>query len=315
VSSVDVTFLTTTNNGSYDRLAKRQQKVLEREGITSEVVTMAHLQKQEIHGEKVLVYCTFNIIPKLIQMYNLRPENTVFMSDSALYTIPYLKIGELLQKGFKIYTVSRFNQINFESFGINIEYKPHFIPDPNPTGEILPKNQRAYDFITVGINETDFDRKGHWWNFLTEVWGFKSIRVCKNYCFGKYVSDISDEELYKLYKNTKWYLAMSHSETPHLPLLEAFAFGTPTVYLNAHEFSFLGLGQGIPVSIAYVNIKGVKNFWFYEVDAETFIDSIGIAYRLNEDEYMGYARNARKLFESEFKMENRIKEFKSMLGL
>jgi glycosyltransferase involved in cell wall biosynthesis len=205
--------------------------------------------------------------------------------------------------------------MNFETFGINIEYKPHFIPDPNPSGEILPKSQRPYDFITVGINEMDFDRKGHWWNFMTEVWGFKSIRVCKNFCFGKYVNDIPDEELYKFYKNTKYYLAMSHAETPHLPLLEAFAFGTPTVFLYAHEFMFLGVGQGIPVDYTYVNLKGYKNFWFYEVNAESFIDAIGEAYRLPEDEYMNFAKNARNLFEKEFKMENRIKEFKDMMGL
>jgi len=315
VNKLDLSILTTTQNGSYDRLAKRQQKVLEREGITSEVITSGHVQKQKINGEKVLVYCTFNVIPKLIQMYNLSPDTTLFMSDSALYTIPYLKIGELLSKGYKIYTVSKFNQGNFESFGIQIQYKPHFIPDPNPSGEILKKSERPYDFITVGINETDFDRKGHFWNFLTEVWGFKSIRVCKNYCFGKSLTDIPDDELYKLYKNTKFYLAMSHAETPHLPLIEAFAFGTPTVYLYAHEFMWLGTGQGLPVDYSYVGIKGVKNFWFYEIDPTYFLDVIGEAYRMLDDEYMTYAQNARNLFVNEFKMENRIKEFKDMLGL
>jgi len=310
-----VSFLTTTFKGSYDRLAKRQQKVLEREGITSEVITSAHLQRQELHGEKILVYSTFNVIPKLIQMYNLQPDTTVFMTDSALYTIPYLRIGELLQKGYKIYTVSKFNQMNFEAFGINIQYKPHFIPDPNPSGEILPKSQRPYDFITVGINEQDFDRKGHFWNFLTELWGFKSIRVCKNYCFGKSLSDIPDEDLYTLYKNTKWYLAMSHAETPHLPLIEAYAFGTPTIFLYAHEFMWLGIGQGLPVDTSYVNVKGFKNFWFYEVNPENFLDIIGEAHRITDEEYMTYAQNARKLFETEFRMESRMKEFKDMLGL
>jgi hypothetical protein len=315
VNTVEITFLTTTQNGSYDRLAKRQQRVLQREKITSEVITSAHVQKQKINGEKVLVYSTFNVIPKLIQMYNLKPDNTIFMSDSALITIPYLIIGQLLNKGYKIYTVSRFNQINFESFGINIQYKPHFIPDPNPSNEILKKDERPYDFITVGINEVDFDRKGHFWNWLTEVWGFKSIRVCKNYCFGKSLTDIPDEELYKLYKNTKWYLAMSHAETPHLPLIEAFAFGTPAIYLYAHEFMFNGVGQGLPISTSFVSVKGLKNFWFYEVDPESFIDVIGEAYRITDEEYMNYAQNARNLFVSEFKMENRIKEFKDMLGL
>jgi len=313
--SVDLTFLTTTFNGSYDRLAKRQQKVLAKEGISSEVITSAHTSKQQIHGKRILVYSTFNTIPEIIKIYNLRPDNTVFLSDSALITIPYLSIKNLLKKGYRIYTVSQFNKINFESLGIDLEYVPHFIPDPNPLREIPKHKDRKIDFLTVGINEIDFDRKGHFWNFLTEVWGFKTIRVCKNYCFGKYISDISDEELYKLYKNTKWYLAMSHAETPHLPLLEAFAFGTPSIFLYAHEFMFLGVNRGLPVSVSFVTVRGKKNFWFYEVDPESFIDTIGKAFQINDEEYNTFSQNSRSFFESEFKMENRLKEFKSLVEL
>lgn len=311
--TVDLTFLTTTNNGSYDRLAKRQTVVLQKYGITSEVITSAHVSKKEIHGKKVVVYSTFNVIPQLIKLYNLKPENTVFLTDSALITIPYLKIGELINQGYRIYTVSRFNQENFRAFGIDIEYVPHFIPDPNPTGEILPKDKRENDFLTVGINEKDFDRKGHYWNWLTEVWGFKSVRVCMNLCYGKSLQNIPDNELFRFYKTTKWYLATSHAETPHLPLLEAYAFGTPAVYLDAHEFAFIGIG--LPIVVSFASIKGVKNFFFFEEDPIDFIDTIGSAYRMKNEKYIEYAQEARRYFESVYKMENRVDEFRKLIGL
>jgi len=311
--TIDLTFLTTTWNGSYDRLAKRQQKVLEAEKIKSEVIELAHTEKGKIRGSHVLVYCTFNLVPKLVDMYHLSPDNTVFMVDSALMTIPYLRIIDLLNKGYKIYTVSQFNAKNFNSFGSSITYKPHFVPDPNPSGIIIPKNERPIDFITVGINEIDFDRKGHFWNFITETWGFKSVRVCSNYCFGKSLSNVPDDQLFNLYKTSKWYLATSHSETPHLPLIEAYAFGTPSVYLLDHEFQYIGLG--IPFMNAYSSIKGMKNFYFAEIDASAFIDAIGQAYTFPPDDYMRYASLVREIFEKEYKMENRIHEFKQMLGL
>jgi len=309
----DITILTTTRNGSYDRLAKRQQRVLNTEGITSEVLELAHVNKQKINGSKVLVYCTFNLIPKLIDTYNLNPDTTVFMVDSALLTIPYLKVGELLNKGFRIYTVSQFNVRNFRSLGLSIHYKPHFIPDPNPSGIITPLNQRSNDFITVGINEIDFDRKGHYWNFITETWGFKSVRVCSNYCFGKSLSNVSDNQLFELYRNTKWYLAVSHSESPHLPLLEAYAFGTPSVYLLDHEFQYIGIG--IPFLSSFTSAKGLKNFYFSEIDPTSFIDAVGEAYTITEDKYNAYSMLARELFQKMYRMESRINEFKEMMGL
>jgi glycosyltransferase involved in cell wall biosynthesis len=311
--TLDITFLTTTNNGSYDRLARRQQKVLSQVGISSEVIPSAQTSKKPIRGKSIVVYSTFNMIPVLIRMYDLKPDKTLFLSDSALITTPYIKIGELMAKGYKIHTVSRFVQDNFGAFGIDIPYTPHFIPDPNPSAKILPKNEREYDFLTVGINEKDFDRKGHYWNYLTEIWGFKSVRVCMNLCYGKYLTNVSDEQLYDLYRKSKWYLAMSHAETPHLPLLESYAFGTPAVYLDAHEFYYIG--EGLPVMVSFASVKGMKNFFFFEVHPMDFINAVGSAYRMDNDKYMEYANKAREVFEKEYKMENRIREFRELVGL
>ncbi len=311
--TLDVTFLTTTNNGSYDRLANRQKKVLSQVGISSEVIPSAQTQKKPIRGKKVVVYSTFNMIPVLIKMYDLKADNSVFLSDSALITTPYLRIGELINKGYKIHTVSRFVQENFKAFGIDIPYTPHFIPDPNPSAKILPKNERDIDFLTVGINEKDFDRKGHYWNWITETWGFKSVRVCMNLCYGKHLTNVSDEELYNLYKRSKWYLATSHAETPHLPLLEAYAFGTSAVYLDAHEFYHVGIG--IPIMVSYATVKGMKNFFFFEEHPLDFIDAIGSAYRMPNDKYIEYANKAREVFEKEYKMESRLREFRELVGL
>jgi len=311
--TLDLTFLTSTRNGSYDRLAKRQQKLLQSHGLNSEVIEIAHTEKQKVHGRRILVYCTFNLVPKLIEMYTLKPDNTVFMVDSALMTIPYLRIIDLIHKGYKIYTVSQFNQRNFNAFGVEIPLKPHFIPDPNPSGEILPKSKRENDFVTVGINEIDFDRKGHYWNWLSETWGFKSIRVCANYCFGHSLTNVPDDKLFSFYRNTKWYLAVSHSETPHLPLIEAYAFGTPAVYLLDHEFEFIGVG--IPFMNSYASVKGMKNFYFSEIDPLAFLDAVALAYTMEDDKYVNYASMARQKFEENYKMENRLDEFKSMVGL
>jgi len=311
--TLDITFLTTTNNGSYDRLAKRQQKVLNEIGISSEVIPLAHTTKKPILGKKVVVYSTFNLIPILIKTYDLKPDNTVFLSDSALITIPFLRIGELVKKGYKIYTVSKFVRENFMAFGIDLQLVHHFIPDPNPSAQVLRKNERDIDFITVGINEKDFDRKGHYWNWLSEIWGFKSVRVCVNLCYGKSLQNVSDNELYDLYKRSKWYLATSHAETPHLPLLEGYSFGTPAIYVDGHEFYYNGIG--IPIMVSNVSIKGIKNFFFFEEHPLDFIDAIGSAYRLDEAKYMEYAMKARQTFEKEYKMENRIREFRELVGL
>jgi hypothetical protein len=311
--TLDLTFLTTTKNGSYDRLAKRQGKVLEKNGISNEVIELAHSSKSTINGKRVLVYCTFNLIPKLVEMYNLKPENSVFMVDSALITIPYLKVGDLIKKGYRIFTVSQFNTRNFKALGIDINYKPHFIPDPNPQGQIIPLNQRTIDFLTVGINELDFDRKGHYWNWITETWGFKSVRVCSNYCFGKSLTNVNDSQLFDLYRNTKWYLAVSHAETPHLPLLEAYAFGTPSVYLLDHEFEYNGIG--IPFMSSFLSVKGAKNFYFSEIDPSALLEAVGDAYTLPDDNYMFFASRAREVFENEYKMENRLSEFRQMIGV
>jgi len=311
--SVDVSFLTTTQNGSYDRLAVRQKKLLEKYGIKSEVIAQAQTARQKPKGERVVVYSTFNFIPILIKLYKLEPETTVFMSDSTLITIPFLRIRDVLKRGYRVYTVSLFDQSNFQALGINLELKKHFIPDPNPSGETLLPDKRDIDFLTVGINERDFDRKGHYWNWLTELWGFKSVRVCFNLCYGKSLSNVSDEQLFSLYKKTKWYLATSHAETPHLPLIESYAFGTPSVYLNGHEFARIGIG--IPIKSSFVSVKGLKNFFFFEIDSIGFLESIGKATQISSEEYTKLSKQARETFEKEYKMENRIQEFKEMLNL
>jgi len=310
---MDITFLTTTRNGSYDRLAKRQKKVLDQEGITSEVIELAQINKQPTHGNYFIIYCTFNLIPKLIETYNLKPQNSTFMTDSALITIPYLKVKDLINAGYNIYAVSKYNMVNFQKLGIEIHYKPHFIPDPNPSGEILNRDKRPFDFITVGINEPNFDRKGHFWNWLTETMGFRAVRVCSNYCFGNSLTNLPDDQLYSLYKTTKWYLGTSHAETPHLPLIESYAFGTPSVFLSAHEFSFIGIG--IPIEPSFTTVKGVKNFVFSEIDAEDFLTAIGEAYTTTDDNYTYLSNMVRKEFVNNYRMESRLTEFKQMVGL
>ncbi|ALG96829.1 hypothetical protein [Acidianus bottle-shaped virus 3 strain ABV3] len=311
--SIELTFITTTNSGSYDRLASRQASLLEKKfGIKSEIIRSAQMQKSEVHGSHVIIYTTFNILPQLYKIYerDLRGKEVIALIDSALYTIPYLIIEKLL-KEHRIYTTSMFNQENFEKLGIKIPYVSHFVPDPNTSGRILEWHDRNYDFITVGINETDFDRKGHYWNWIVEKWGFKTVRVCSNWCPSPFMSNVSDDKLYELYAHSKWYLATSHAETPHLPLIEAYAFGTPGICLNAHEFRFIC--RGITFEPAYVNVKGMKNFYFAEIDASSFISAVGESRDVKKFET--YSQIARQYFEEKFSMNKRLDEFMKLVGL
>lgn len=307
-----ITFLTTTRNGSYDRLASRQAKFLkEKLNIDSQIIQMAQNQVLPIKGSHVIIYTTFNVYPTVINKYRnqLESKKCIALLDSALMTIPYR--NPIFQDSIcSVYTSSRFNQENFRTLGVNLPYVAHFIPDPNPEGKIKPLSERPNDFITVGVNEFDFDRKGHFWNFILQKWGFKAISVCKFYCFGEHKQDVSDDELWSLYANTKWYLGTSHSETPHLPLLEAYAFGTPAVYVHAHEFRYVGFG--IPISPAYISVRGMKNFYFAEIDAESFIQAIGQAVRMSETDYNSLAKQARRFFENNYSFNNRVDEFRAL---
>ncbi|ABP73409.1 putative glycosyl transferase [Acidianus bottle-shaped virus] len=307
-----ITFLTTTQNGSYDRLATRQAVFLKQNlNVDSQIIRMAQTQLVPVKGSHVIIYTTFNIYPVLINKYRqqLEGKKCVALLDSALMTIPY-RNPVFKDPICTVYTTSRFNQENFATLGVSIPYIPHFIPDPNPEGKLKSLSERQYDFITVGINEMDFDRKGHFWNFLVQRWGFKAISVCKFYCFGDHKQDLPDEELWSLYANTKWYLGTSHAETPHLPLLEAYAFGTPAVYISAHEFRYIGFG--IPISPAYINVKGTKNFYFAEINTESFIQAVGKAMRMSEGDYNSLSKQARRFFENNYSLNNRVDEFRAL---
>lgn len=278
----------------------------------SQVIQMAQNGKSRIVGDKVIIYTTFNIYPMIINRYRnmLKGRKCIALLDSALYTIPYR------DQSFKddvctVYTTSKVNQNNFHTLGIEIPYIAHFVPDPNPTGEILSLKDRKHDFLTVGINETDFDRKGHYWAWITQRWGFNTISVCKNLCFGNHVEDLPDNQLWELMRDTRWYLATSHSETPHLPLIESYAFGTPAVYLSAHEFEYIGVG--IPIRPTFHSVKGFKNFYFAEIDSLSFLDAIGEATKIDESTYSSLSQVVREKFEKEFSMNKRLDEFRKLM--
>jgi hypothetical protein len=59
----------------------------------------------------------------------------------------------------------------------------------------------------------------------------------------------------------------------------------------------------------------MKNFFFFEEHPLDFVDAIGSAYRISDDRYMEYANKAREVFEKEYKMENRLKEFRELIGI
>ncbi|ALG96768.1 hypothetical protein [Acidianus bottle-shaped virus 2 strain ABV2] len=309
-----VTFLTTTQSGSYDRLAMRQANFLKQKlNVDSQIIQMAHTSFTSIKGNVVVIYTTFNVYPVVINKYRnaIKGKKCIALLDSALMTIPYR--NPIFQDSIcTVYTTSQFNRDNFRTLGVKIPYVAHFIPDPNPNGVIKGLTERQYDFITVGINEFDFDRKGHYWNFITQRWGFNSVSICKFYCFGDHVQDLPDDKLWNLYANTKWYLGTSHSETPHLPLIEAYAFGTPAVFLDAHEFKYIGIG--IKIKPAFSSVRGNKNFYFAEVDSESFIQAIGETVKVSESDYRLLSNNVRAVFENTYSFNNRIDQFRALFN-
>ncbi len=196
--------------GSYAYLIERQAKVLKNWGYQVDVALDIFHRHVKFDGSAVIVYYTtfHNIIPFYDMYKNYR--KVILYSDSALVTSPFVRIEKIIKEtGWKIVTPSKFI-VDIAKDLLEIEYHPHFIPDL-ANGKILPLNERNIDFLTVGINEKEFDRKGHYWNWVAKIIGFNTVSVCSNLCFGEHKSAISDQELYDLYAHSKYYLAMSHA--------------------------------------------------------------------------------------------------------
>ena len=297
-------------SGSYAYLIERQKPILEKWGYDVKVV-LDVFHNQKLSGDSIIIYyTTFSNIPIFYALFK-NFKRVILYSDSALITSPFLTINNILkQTNWKLVTPSRWN-LNMAKKFIDepIEYHMHFIPDLLQThgGRIKDYNERTLDFLTVGINEKDFDRKGHFYNFIAERIGFKTRRVCANaFCYGS--KQVSEEELMRLYSSTKWYLSMSHSESPHLPVLEAFSFGTPAILLDAHEFQYF---PGVKVNVTYKSVKGLRNFYFFEVDSEDFINKIAMA--RDPTLWEKLSKESREFFEKNVKMENRENEFREII--
>lgn len=300
-------------NGSYAYLIDRQVPVLREWGYKVNVVLDVFNNKIPETDDTVIYYTTYN---NIIPFYNTFRylKNVILFTDSALVTAPYVTVSRIVNEtGWVIITPSQFN-FNFASKVIKgIKFVRHFIPDLPARYNIKlnPYENRQIDFLTIGINEKDFDRKGHYWNFVTQLLGFNSVRVCsRNYCFGG--KRVSESTLFNLFNSTKFYLGMSHAETPHLPTLESFSFNTPAVLLDAHEFRYF---PGIKVKSSYVSVKGDRNFFFFEVDAEDFINKILDTTKITKEQWSSLSQESREYFEKYVKMENRQNEFESIISL
>lgn len=301
------------SSGSYAYLIKRQAPVLTSWGYDVKVVLDVFNNGLPQTDDVVIFYSTFNnVIPFYYKFRKLK--NVILFLDSALVTAPYVAVSKIVNNtNWVVVTPSQFNY-NFASKVIKgIRLFRHFVPDLPKINNITikPFNLRGIDFLTVGINEEDFDRKGHFWNFVASKLGFNTVRVCSNnFCFGG--RRVNDGTLFTFYNSSKFYLGMSHAETPHLPTLEAFAFHTPAVLLNAHEFRYF---PGIKVETTYVSVRGQRNFFFYEVNSEDFLNKILDLANITKEQWSALSNEAHDYFEKYIKMENRHSEFQEMISL
>lgn len=308
-------FVVTTNqHGSYGYLATRIANFLRNYGIQSEIVYEAQNKpSMNFSSSRVVVYATFQGSQLLMKLHKFPKENTVFFNDTALITLNLKWVCDRLNEGWKIYSSSRFDADLIRSY-CDIDYVPHFIPIQPSKGKSY--EDRFTDFITVGINEQDFDRKGHYWNAIARILGFNAISICRMLCYGEHFEEVPDEDLFKLYARTKYYLGMNHAETPHLPLIEAFAFSTPALLLNAHEFTYFVKDLELPyVKPSFVSIRGRKNFFFYEVDPYDFIKKIAEVMRKGKPYWEGLSQKVREYYTKHFYLKNRLEEFSEITGV
>lgn len=309
----DIILTTYMTNGSYAYLIQRQTPVLQEWGYNVKIVLDVLNKGLPQTNDTIIYYTTFhNIIPFYQRFKNFK--NVIIFSDSALVTSPYITVSKIIQQtGWAIVTPSIFNYKLASKVIKGIRLVRHFVPDLPKRYNIMvnPFENRKLDFLTVGINESDFDRKGHYWNYIAQVIGFNTFRVCSvNFCWGG--RHVSENTLFQLFNLSKFYLGMSHAETPHLPTLEAFSFKTPAVLLDAHEFRYM---PGIKIKTTYTSVKGKRNFYFFEVNSEDFVSKILDLYNITKEQWSSLSEEAYHFFEKEIKMENRQNEFEEMLNL
>jgi Glycosyltransferase len=211
---------------------------------------------------------------------------------------PYQHVKDSEEKSSHLLiTTSNYNAKLFSKLFKHIEVVPHPY-DPQEINVVENVKEKKYDVITIGYNTAD-DHKGlRIARKVVKDLGLKYIEI-SNECNGeewcyKFMS-FSRTELYKLIAQSRFYLALSHTEGFGLPLLESMIAGTVPIFVKGHAFA--EYAEGIPIP-AYKT----REDWF-EYEYEDVIKAVKYALSLSKKEYnemsLEIKNKARERFEPE----------------
>jgi len=224
---------------------------------------------------------------------NEESPHSVIRGDS-----PYQYIKDIDRKeDHLLITTSRYNAGLFSKLFKRIEVVPHPY-DPEELKVVDGIKEKKYDVITIGYNTKD-DHKGLTIaRKIAKELGLKYIEISnecdgQNWCI-KFMS-LPRTELYKLIAQSRFYLALSHTEGFGLPVLESMVAGTIPIFVKGHSFS--EYAEGIPIP-AYKK----REDWF-EYEYEDVIKTVKYALSLSEKEYKELSERVRKIARESFNPE------------
>ncbi len=205
--------------------------------------------------------------------------HTYILADSVLVSTPVLQLPEWeRQYDATYFATSLFNYFKFSRF-MKIRFFPHVVP----VKDFVPHEKRKTWFI-VGANEWNYDRKGMFLGYWLQQGGFPVKAHCHNMCPPGFAQpNLSNEAMEEKWGDVKWYLAFSHAESPHLPLLESYLHGIPAFYHDATEMKYIGIG--VPLPTAYPQIRGQKEILAWEYDYDRLWESVEKVWKYPEDRY------------------------------
>jgi len=211
---------------------------------------------------------------------------------------PYQYIKDVEEKeDHLLITTSHYNARLFSKLFKRIEVVPHPY-DPEEVKVVDSVKEKKYDVVTIGYNTKD-DHKG-----LTVARKVaKELRLkyleISNECNGedwcyKFMS-LTRTEVYKLIAQSRFYLALSHTEGFGLPVLESMVAGTVPIFVNGHAFSEYAKGIPIPA-------HKTREDWF-DYEYEDVIETVKYGLSMSENEYKELSWRIKSKTREEFKQE------------
>jgi len=224
---------------------------------------------------------------------NIESPRSIIRGDS-----PYQYIKDVYRKeDHLLITTSNYNAKLFSKLFKRVEVVPHPY-DPDEIQVVDNVKEKKFDVITIGYNTED-DHKGlKVARKIAKELGLKYIEI-SNECNGedwcyKFMS-LKREELYKMITQSRFYLALSHTEGFGLPVLESMIAGTIPIFINGHAFE--EYTEGIPIP-AYKK----REDWF-EYEYEDVIEAVKYALSMSENEYKELSWKIKNKAREEFKPE------------